>query len=95
MFSKADKMLNRADMRLFQKYTGRFLVKFIGLDIEAEAFGKDWTLLEFILTAWKHLTGEDRREMDPEEESQRWRITTCSFLGAEGVVHTGMKYELS
>ncbi len=72
------------DNRLFAKHAGRIWVR-IGEQV-VEVFGKNWILLDFILMAWKNLTGEDRRIWKGFGEERRWKIIRTYFNGSEGVV---------
>jgi len=69
---------------LLRRYTGRFLIVFHGFGnyqkVETEAFGKNLTLLDFVLLAWKHLTGEERRWNNPFNEVENWRLIGWFFL---------------
>ena len=71
--------------RLFSKHTGKLLVKIKGLG-EAEVFGGDWSVLKFILFAWKKLKGEDRLGAEERKEAQNWEILRSFFHGDDGVV---------
>jgi len=88
-------MVSKTDKRLFKIHTGSLLVKFVELDVEKEVFGNEWTVLTFILTAWKIITGEDRRELDEREEAKNWRMVRCYFYEDDGVVEAKMEGGIS
>jgi len=79
------------DKRFLKQHIGRILVRFDDpdFDIEVETFGR-WTLLEHVLMAWKHLTNQDRRDVEPVQEAQNWSILDYLFKGASGHVHVRM-----
>lgn len=83
-------MLGKVDERFFQKYTGKFSVNFAGLCDDVESCGTDWTLLEFVLVAWKNMTGKDRRGIEPREEAKNWSLIRVYFFDGEGVAEVRM-----
>lgn len=70
-------MISVTGQDLLQTHTGRVFVEIDGFRGVVEVFGKDWTLLEFILFALKDLSGVDERCTKEEmvEVSKKWRIT--------------------
>ena len=75
------------DNRFFDEYTGTFLVKFSdpNYNLEREVFGSNWTLLQFILMAYKEIFREDRRTFDTRDrkEAKNWKLIRLFFLESE------------
>ena len=71
--------------RLFSRHTGKLLVKIRGLG-EAEVFGGNWSIIKFILFAYKKLKGEDRLGAEERLEAQNWELLRSFFHGDDGVV---------
>ena len=76
--------------RLFSKHTGKLLVKIRGLG-EAEVFGGNWSIIKFILFAYKKLKGEDRLGVEEKKEAQKWELLRSFFHGDDGVVEVKQK----
>ena len=74
------------DNRLFAKHTGRLFISITGVGAE-EIFG-DWSLLNFILMAYKKLTGEDKRTLKEQEhiEAKNWRLIKVFLRGNDGLI---------
>jgi len=71
--------------RLFSKHTGKLLIKIEEIG-ETEVFGKDWSVLKFILFAYKNLKGEDRLGAEERLEAQNWQILRSFFHDNDGVI---------
>ena len=83
-----DKKIEEADKRLLTKHTGSLTVTIVGIG-RVEVFGRDWSIIQFILIGYKLLTKVDRRTIDKkaeQKESKNWQLIRSFFHENDGVV---------